>query len=523
MHIFGGTAALLGILLVAAAPAQAEGLEPSEQDYELKLLGKYVFFDKISVPERMACATCHDPESGGTGFVAGFNLHQVGIPGADPHTVGGVRPPTNAYASLVPAFGECSFGGVRIAGVRYCGGNFWDGRAEGNAQSIFGGATEHLGPEVFLGISEPAIVGYARYFGPTSDQALNPMPGRVEQNIDRASVCRHVESQSYAPLYAQAWGTDLDCRDVPAFEGSLEKAYDISFKRIILAVGAWEHSSDLNSFSSRRDLALRAELACVEGAEDADPAVCAHPDFLDSPGDFPLVGFTPEENRGHAIFVNKAFPPGTPKAFPDLPAGNCTLCHLTDKASPNGLSLLERYTDDSYHNIGTPMNPELLADPILGLSGHAGVAAPELGGAVRTPTLRNVDKRPGAGVVKAYGHNGWFKSLESLVHFYNTSRVKPTCSEALTEREALQEGCWPAPEWAGTVAPASLIGQLGMTPEDEAAVVAYLRTLSDTHTPIAPRPYRQEPVSPGKGTDAAEAQLPPAARETSAKSSPHTK
>jgi cytochrome c peroxidase len=37
------------------------------------------------------------------------------------------------------------------------------------------------------------------------------------------------------------------------------------------------------------------------------------------------------------------------------------------------------------------------------------------------PTLRNVDKRPSSDFVKAYGHNGYFKSLKAIVHFYDTS------------------------------------------------------------------------------------------------------
>src|SRR5665811_1893190 len=41
----------------------------------------------------------------------------------------------------------------------------------------------------------------------------------------------------------------------------------------------------------------------------------------------------------------------------------------------------------------------------------------------KVPTLRNVDKRPYLGFVKAYGHNGYFKSLKEIVHFYNTRDV----------------------------------------------------------------------------------------------------
>jgi cytochrome c peroxidase len=52
----------------------------------------------------------------------------------------------------------------------------------------------------------------------------------------------------------------------------------------------------------------------------------------------------------------------------------------------------------------------------------ASVYEPELG-KFKVPTLRNVDKRPNTSFVKAYGHNGYFKSLEDIVHFYNTRDV----------------------------------------------------------------------------------------------------
>jgi cytochrome c peroxidase len=34
-----------------------------------------------------------------------------------------------------------------------------------------------------------------------------------------------------------------------------------------------------------------------------------------------------------------------------------------------------------------------------------------------------VDKRPYKAFTKAYAHNGWFKSMESIVHFYNTALI----------------------------------------------------------------------------------------------------
>ncbi len=155
--------------------------------------------------------------------------------------------------------------------------------------------------------------------------------------------------------------------------------------------------------------------------------------------------------------------------------------------------------DDAYHNIGTPANPEIpgFPAPNLGLEGHTGLAANR--GLQKTPTLRNVDKRPVKSFIKAYTHNGWFKSLESLVHFYNTSAIGgPTaelfgvtqCDKPVTAKEALAANCWPVPEQDNFIPKPFLIGDLNLTLEEEAAIVAYLKTFSDTQTPKAPKPYK---------------------------------
>jgi cytochrome c peroxidase len=519
---------LAALPLFLAFSHNALALDIGEEDYDLKLLGKYVFFDKISNPPRMACVTCHDPDTGGTGSVSGVNLHQVGITGANPHTAGKLKPPTNAYASFIQPFEVASgFGAPGTNGAR--GGNFWDGRAEGNSIAV-GTATEHIGEEVFQGAdtdSDPDndfILAYSAYFGPTADQALQPIPNVVEQNKDRQAVCDQVEAAKYAALYEEAWGEPIDCRsDDDEIDGN--DPYDISFKRLMLAVCAWQHSSELNSFSSKRDIALRAELACLANDPDADPDVCSHENYLDSPGKFPLVGLTDQENLGHDLFYNVRPIPFIPRPpigpgfnlppFPDLPEANCSFCH-SDNPRPvgpprpgqvfdDGSELEQLYADDAYHNIGTPFNPEIPGidldsddpdkQPPPGLANHTGVSP----GFWKTPTLRNVDKRKGKGFIKAYAHNGWFKSMESIVHFYNTANVGgataasfgiTACPDDIqTEKDALANNCWPAPEFGGPVG-GPLVGNLGMNAEQEAALVAYMRTFTDTVTPKAPKPYK---------------------------------
>jgi cytochrome c peroxidase len=101
-------------------------------------------------------------------------------------------------------------------------------------------------------------------------------------------------------------------------------------------------------------------------------------------------------------------------------------------------------------------------------------------GKQKVPTVRNVDLRPAPDFVKAYMHNGALKSLEAVVRFYNTRDTLPGCAGRPELRPA--EGCWPAPEVAENVNTDEL-GDLGLTAEEEAAIVAFMRTLSDGWKP----------------------------------------
>jgi cytochrome c peroxidase len=109
-----------------------------------------------------------------------------------------------------------------------------------------------------------------------------------------------------------------------------------------------------------------------------------------------------------------------------------------------------------------------LAGFLAGAGFDQTVWQPELG-KHKVPTLRNVAKAPAFGFVKSYGHNGFFKSLEEIVHFYNTRDVAP----------------WPAPEVQQNINTDEL-GDLGLTPAEEAALVAFMRTLSDGYWPLVP-------------------------------------
>ena len=215
---------------------------------------------------------------------------------------------------------------------------------------------------------------------------------------------------------------------------------ETEFDNIALAIAEYEAGPEERSFSSKYDASLRG-----------------------------MYKLTEQEQRGFALFNGK---------------GGCKACHPS-------AGQLAAFTDFTYDNLGVPsnpLNPALLADPDFRDPGLGGflrsrgepeeVWQAELG-KMKVPTVRNVGAKPTPESVKAYAHNGYFKSLKGIVHFYNTRDVKPECPNPLTTMEdALDLGCWPAPEIADNVNTSEL-GDLGLTDEEEDAIVAFLETLTD--------------------------------------------
>jgi cytochrome c peroxidase len=272
-----------------------------------------------------------------------------------------------------------------------------------------------------------------RLGSPTAEQALGPFLNPKEQALHDADtvvslVCAKDYDGDGSIDFEQVWGAGA-C--------TTSDAYDLVGR----SIAAYEASSEVNPFSSKWDLSFGG------GAR-----------------------LTALERRGMALFNGQ---------------GGCKACH------PGGKGGL--FTDYSYDNLGVPKNPEnpvytyapTFVDEGLGaflrIAGYdEEVYASEIG-KQKVPTLRNVALAP-EGTTKAFTHNGYFKTLEEIVHFYNTRDVLPTCPGDYTAAEAMAAGCWPAPEVAANVNRDEL-GDLGLSPADEAAIVAYLKTLSDGDVP----------------------------------------
>jgi cytochrome c peroxidase len=260
---------------------------------------------------------------------------------------------------------------------------------------------------------------------PLAEQAQGPFLNPLEQNIPRAKqVVMRVSHSDYARMFIEVWGP-----------GSLDPIHDVrgSYERIARSIAAYERSAEVNPFSSKYDDYLKGK-----------------------------TELTTQEMRGLELFEGRAM---------------CAGCH-PNRPGPNGEPPV--FTDYTYDNLGVPRNP---ANPFYTMSPKFNPAGPEwidagLGGFLagtgyadqasanwgkqKVPTLRNVDLRPNPAFVKAFTHNAYFKSLEDIVHFYNTRDVE----------------AWPAPEVAENVNRDEL-GHLGLTADEEAAVVSFLKTLSD--------------------------------------------
>jgi len=248
---------------------------------------------------------------------------------------------------------------------------------------------------------------------PLAEQAQGPFLNPLEQNNASAQVViDKVLASGYSDLFLQV------CTDPATYYNCIGRS-----------IAAYERSTEVSQFTSKYDYWLKGQ-----------------------------ARLTGQEMLGLKLFNGKA---------------NCANCHVAPL-----------FTDFTYDNLGVPRNPlnpfyyEPEWNPLgeawvdRGLGGYletTGVTAysSEIG-KHKVPTLRNVDLRPNKFFIKAYGHNGYFKSLYEIVHFYNT-------------RDVPGAG-WPGPEVAANMNTTEL-GNLKLNKGEELAIVAFLRTLSDGYLP----------------------------------------
>ena len=431
-------------------------LSPAEQ------LGKDIFFDHtLSNPSGYSCATCHIPQSGFTGSSSLANKSSGPMPGVVPGRFGRRKPQSVPYSTFSPN-GPYFDSDLQV----YLGGNFWDGRAPDNAAQ-------------------------ARMPVLDQNEMANTPAGPFPPHAGGFSplVANKLKNRPYSPLFQKIFGHNVFKTATDA------EIYDL----MTAAIAIYEASAEVNPFSSKFDASKYGASLRFSGKLNSS------------------------EENGRKLFFDRA---------------QCFQCHSSATLAPvlkvtNGKNTFTMYC---YANIGVPKNP---ANPFysqtnsnsnpngfnplgtdfidFGLGANPNPAPDgtlfmneipgdiqQFRGLFKAPSTRNVDKRPNPNFVKSYMHNGVFKSLEEVVHFYNKRNIATNSAEsevAFDLRGGPPAGYMPifpapevldnaqnvsgmSPDNAGDdVASNGQVGNLGLTAKEEADVINFLKTLTDGFRP----------------------------------------
>src|ERR1700757_3690382 len=424
-------------------------------------LGKLMLYDNtLSNPAGYSCATCHTPETGFTGPNSEINAFSGPQPGVVPGRFSNRKPQSYLYAAFSPV-GPYYDPDLKT----WLGGGFWNGRvADLTEQALQPPINPNEMANTPEGPYPPAKGGYS--------------PLLVQKLADRP----------YTALFKQVYGEDV-------FElYSQKQIYELFGE----AIAAYESSAEVCAFSSKYD-------ASKYGTPPKD-----------------LYTLSPSEERGRQLFFGQA---------------QCSACHSS--ASVPAVQAVtqgkDTFTMYCYANIGVPKNlgnPFYQeTDPVtnphgfnpqgtnfidFGLGANPNPAPDgtrffnkvpgdivQFRGLFQTPSNRNVDKRPSPSFVKAYMHNGVFKSLQEVVHFYNKRNIAVNASGqevAFDLRQGPPAGftpLFPPPEVLDNVqnvagvTPAQAtaatesngqVGNLQLTAQQEQDLVNFLSILSDGFT-----------------------------------------
>jgi len=422
---------------------------PLDRQGQVRTLGKLLLFDKhFSVHQNEACSFCHMPETGFTGPIQSLNETTVSYPGSERARFSNRKPQSYMYAPFAPVLHYNELQGD------FVGGNFWDMRASGY-----------------------------RLQNPSAEQAQGPPTNPVEMGLpDSACIAFRLSHAAYRKLFETVWEIDSlriqwpadiekicstpgpppDNDQYPVHLSVSDRALaDRIYDGFALAISAYEFSPEVSPFTSKYD--------AVQAGKDQ---------------------FTAQEKLGYELFRGRARcnechrdgGPGEEPLFTDFTASNLGV--------PRN-SALQYYYEEAPDQHGYRANPDGTAyiDAGVGhflrklksLSGQLNPdsgwipLAPKADGRFQVPTLRNVDMRPSPDFVKAYMHNGYFKNLKDVMHFYNTRDLLPRCG---ANDPGEKVTCWPAPEDPTNMNKRQL-GNLKLTDEEEDAIVAFLKTLTD--------------------------------------------
>jgi cytochrome c peroxidase len=440
---------------------------PRLWEFKPEVLGKNLFFDtSLSTPAGQSCGSCHAPSTGfkfpDSHVNSGFGV-AVGV---IPDRFTNRATPTVSYAQFVPdGPPSAHFTSSRmirpLTELLFTGGLFWDGRA--------------------IDLENQATFPF---------QNPNEMNNLVHNLPEPGLVVRSVANGPSSPMFRRVYGEDIFSQPV-----------DVVFGKICEAIALYEKSEEVSPFTSKFDAYQygRARLSADEfdglrlftGTTDG---TTAGPPYRKNAQCVQCHGIEDNIHDGKSPFTFWCYVNlGVPKN-----RNNPYYTQTDSRSNPVGYNPLgANYIDLGLGDYLYPLNGLPPGNMGPGSDGFGDYL--QINGAFRTPTLRNVDMRPSPSFVKAYMHNGVFKSLKEVVHFYNTRNLTTFPGEVIdfTQHDPYAhlrgEPLWPPPEVQSPVsminpdgvpsADGGQVGNLGLTDEEEDHIVAFLKTLTDGFAP----------------------------------------
>ncbi len=445
-----------------ASPAPQKAVAARQQgpsQSQVAALGEQLFNDTtLSEPIGQACASCHAEQQGYSSPNSAINARLGVMPGAQEGRYGFRKVPTVSYVTYNPT-GLPTYNQDLTA---YQGGLFFDGRAT------------DLNDQVHFPMFNP-----------------NEMNNLVHNLPSPEQVVEKIETGPSGPLFRQVYGQNV-----------FNQPVDVVFGLMSQAIAIFESSPDVSPFSSKYDAWLVGKYTMnteeLRGLRMATGSLTGRPGGLpfrinahcvECHG-IPSVGQGGVDTWTNACYANLGVPRNASNPFYEETDPN---------SNPVGYNPLgQKYIDYGlgdflYPYYGKPSGDLAENDPLA------------IDGTFKTPTLRNVGKGAFPGFTKAYMHNGCFKSLQQVVHFYNTRNLTTYPGEVIDFTQpnpyANLKGkpLWPKPEWPSPITminPQGLpndndttgltgmgsdeqIGNMNLTAYDEQCLVEFLLTLND--------------------------------------------
>jgi cytochrome c peroxidase len=255
-------------------------------------------------------------------------------------------------------------------------------------------------------------------------QALTPMENPIEHGGTRTQYVRTIgEDETYRAEYEAIFGPLPDFSDATRFPETAGPVDDPEARASWEMMTSEDRQAVIEVYANMGKAIAAYERLIMPGPSRFDKYVRA---LLEGDESTLQATLAPDEVAGLRLFINEA---------------NCIRCH-------NG----PLFTNHEFHNIGVPTAEGLSPDPgreigvqhvissefnCLGPYSDAGPdecaelrfvksEGPELTGAFKTPTLRNVAE------TAPYMHSGQFAALREVLDHYNRAEPAPVGDSELT-------------------------------------------------------------------------------------------